>query len=165
MTTYNFYAFYTQNGTAYAGGTVTMDLYGSGTIQSSGGTAVSMGGGLYKYTYNGGAIDPIAIFKNNDSNCDTMQQAALSVTSLTVATSQLGAGSVHWTYTLNDNLGNPIQGAEIWVTTDLAGTNIICSGVTDNYGQISFWIDAGSVYVWGEKAGYNFTNPTLQVVS
>jgi len=70
----------------------------------------------------------------------------------------LGAGAITWTYTLTDaGTGAPIDGAEIWITTDSAGANIIASGITDTYGIATFTLDAGTVYVWRKKAGFNFS--------
>jgi len=78
----------------------------------------------------------------------------------------LGAGAITWTYTLTDeDTGNPIDGAEIWVSTDSAGANVIASGTTDSSGVATFYLDAGTVYVWRKKAGYNFTNPDEETVS
>ncbi len=77
-----------------------------------------------------------------------------------------GAGAIPWPYTLTDaDTGVPIDGAEVWVTTDSLGANVIASGVTDDYGVVNFMLDAGTVYVWRKKAGWNFVNPDTEVVS
>jgi hypothetical protein len=77
-----------------------------------------------------------------------------------------GTGAITWTYTLTDaDTGAPIDGAEVWVTTDGAGTNVIASGVTNTSGVVTFTLDAGAVYVWRKKAGYNFTNPDAETVA
>lgn len=82
---------------------------------------------------------------------------------------QLGgatAGAVEWTYTLTDaNTALPIEGAEIWVTTDEDGDNVVASGTTDNFGIVTFYLDAGDYYVWRKRAGYNFDNPDVETVS
>ena len=76
-----------------------------------------------------------------------------------------GAGAITWTYTLTDaDTGAPIDGAEVWVTSDSAGLYIIASGTTDDDGVVTFYLDAGTVYVWRKKAGYNFTNPDSEIV-
>lgn len=78
----------------------------------------------------------------------------------------LGAGAISWTYTLtNSATGGPIDGAAVWVTTDSAGANIIASGVTDDAGQVTFYLDAGTRYIWRSRAGYNFTNPDTEIVA
>ncbi|MEO5366054.1 MAG: SpaA isopeptide-forming pilin-related protein [Magnetococcus sp. WYHC-3] len=85
------------------------------------------------------------------------------------AYSQLGnatAGSIEWTYTLTDSVTlAPIDGAEVWVTTDSAGTNVVASGTTNASGVVTFYLDAGTYYVWSKKAGYDFSNPDTEIVS
>jgi len=77
-----------------------------------------------------------------------------------------GTGAIAWTYVLTQaGDGLPIADAEIWITTDSSGLNIIASGRTDNYGEVDFMVDAGTLYVWRKKAGYNFINPDIEVVS
>ncbi len=77
-----------------------------------------------------------------------------------------GAGVVTWTYTVTDSIsGLPIADVLVWVTTDSAGTNTIASGLTNAYGIATFYLDAGTVYVWRSKAGYDFTNPDTETVS
>ena len=86
------------------------------------------------------------------------------------AYSQLGnatAGAITWSYTLTDaDTAAPIDGAEIWVSTDSAGANIIASGTTNAAGVATFYLDSGlTVYVWRKRAGYNFVNPDTEVIS
>ena len=50
--------------------------------------------------------------------------------------------------------------ATVWVTTDESGTNVVSSGITDTNGQVVFYLDAGTYYVWREKAIWNFFTPT-----
>ena len=76
----------------------------------------------------------------------------------------LGAGAITWTYNLVDALGAAIGNAQIWVTTDAAGTIVIASDITDAFGNATFYLDPGTYYIWGEKPGYNFTNPDLEIV-
>ena len=86
-----------------------------------------------------------------------------------IAYTQLGgitAGAITWVYTLTDaDTGALIDGAAVWVTTDSAGTDVIASGMTDDSGQVTFYLDAGTRYVWRSRAGYNFTNPDVEVVA
>jgi hypothetical protein len=89
-----------------------------------------------------------------------------SIKAAVLAQAGSGTGAITWTYTLtrSDN-GLPIADAEVWVTTDLAGVNVIASGRTDQNGVLTFRLDAGPVYVWRKKTGFNFVNPDLEVVS
>jgi hypothetical protein len=77
-----------------------------------------------------------------------------------------GAGAITFVYTLTaTGTGLPIADADVWVTSDLAGLNILGSGRTTQNGKVTFYLDAGTVYVWRQKSGWNFTNPDTEVVS
>jgi hypothetical protein len=77
-----------------------------------------------------------------------------------------GAGAITWTYTLTDgDTGLPISNANVWATTDIAGANIVASDETDLNGIVTFYLDAGTIYIWRQKAGYNFNNPDIEVVA
>lgn len=77
-----------------------------------------------------------------------------------------GAGAYTFTYTVtNATTGLPIDGCEVWVTTDLAGSNIVAAGWTDTFGQVVFYLDAGSHYFWRRLSGYSFSpQPDTEVV-
>jgi hypothetical protein len=77
-----------------------------------------------------------------------------------------GAGGDGWTYTLTDSVSSqPVADAEIWATTDAAGQNTVAHDHTDENGQVVFYLAAGTYYIWGAKAGYEFDNPDTEVVS
>jgi hypothetical protein len=77
-----------------------------------------------------------------------------------------GSGAITWTYTLTDSeTGLPIADTDIWISTDIAGVNVIANQRTNQYGIASFMLDAGTVYVWRAKTGYSFTDPDTEVVS
>ncbi|HEY1409274.1 MAG TPA: hypothetical protein VF434_10045, partial [Promineifilum sp.] len=76
-----------------------------------------------------------------------------------------GSGAVEFEYTLTEEgSGNPIADADVWVTTDVAGANVVASGRTDMNGQITFYLDSGTAYFWRQKSGFNFTNPDTEIV-
>lgn len=58
----------------------------------------------------------------------------------------------------------PIEDVGVYVSTDIAGTNIIANGFTDVFGTIIFHLDPGTYYLWCYKTGYSFTNPDTEVV-
>jgi hypothetical protein len=78
-----------------------------------------------------------------------------------------GSGGTTWTYTLTDaDTAAPIAGATIWITSDLAGTTVIASGVTNASGVATFSLTNGAtIYVWRLKSGYSFVNPDQETVS
>lgn len=100
-----------------------------------------------------------------DSNVDAiLEDTSTTIPALINADS--GAGAISWTYTLTDSDdGTPIDGAEVWVTTDAAGVNVIASGTTNSSGIVNFMLDAGSYYFWRKRSGYNFVNPDIESVT
>jgi hypothetical protein len=77
-----------------------------------------------------------------------------------------GSGAISLTYSLTSAVdASAIVGADVWVTSDEAGNNVLASGQTDSNGQVTFQLDAGTVYVWRQKPGWNFTNPDTETVA
>jgi len=75
------------------------------------------------------------------------------------------AGAVTWIYTLTSSVdGTAVVGAEVWVTSDEGGDNLLASGVTDSDGKVTFYLDEGTVYVWRQKPGWDFDNPDEDTV-
>jgi hypothetical protein len=75
-------------------------------------------------------------------------------------------GAITWTYNVTNTVsGNPIADTDVWITTDIGGVNVIASGKTDQNGDVTFYLDAGTVYVWRQKSGFNFENPDTEVIS
>lgn len=110
------------------------------------------------------AVPPTAQEIREEMDDHSTKLANLDVTISSRAT--LGAGAISWQYTLTDSeSGLPLADVDVWITTDLAGSNVIASGQTDQNGQITFLLDASTIYVWRQKTGYNFTNPDTEVVS
>lgn len=77
-----------------------------------------------------------------------------------------GAGAIAFTYTLTSTLDNsPVPDAAVWATADSGGTMILASGRTDNSGEVTFYLDPGTVYIWRAKRGWTFANPDTETVS
>lgn len=76
-----------------------------------------------------------------------------------------GSGAVAWTYTLTNSVtALPIAGAQVWATTDAAGANLVASGTTDAFGQVVFFLDPGTYYIWSQRAGYTFNSPDQEII-
>jgi hypothetical protein len=77
-----------------------------------------------------------------------------------------GGGALMFVYTLTNQLDStPIADADVWVSTDSAGVNVVASGRTDAFGNVTFYLDAGTYYLWRQKTGWNFVNPDIETVS
>lgn len=79
-------------------------------------------------------------------------------------TLNLGTGLVAWDYTLTDGV-DPIDNALVWVTTDAAGTDFVCSGYTNATGIVTFNLNPGTYYIWRQKSGWAFADPDTEVVA
>lgn len=81
------------------------------------------------------------------------------------------SGAVEYTYTLTA-LGLPVGDADVWISTDLAGKNVIWRGTTDIFGVARDvknnkpLLDPGTYYIWIQKSGYTpYSYPDIEVVS
>lgn len=80
--------------------------------------------------------------------------------------SAAGSGAIAYSITVEDENNDPIDGVEVWITTDSAGSNVIAGTLaTDAMGLATFMLDAGTYYIWRQASGFNFTNPVAITVS
>ena len=79
--------------------------------------------------------------------------------------SAMGSGDTLFTYTVtySDDV-TPIPDVRVLVSTDTARDNLIASGVTNNFGEVQFQLDAGTYYFWKRKAGFAFSEVPDTVV-
>jgi hypothetical protein len=85
---------------------------------------------------------------------------------LTMTESVLGPGMLTCIWTQKDEESTPMVGVSVWITTDVAGTDVIAGIlVTNASGKATFMLDADTYYVWRHKSGYTFTNPQTWSVS
>ena len=183
-----FLAFYSRdNGTGLEGLSVTVDVYSPENIKIiSGANALPMGEGLYSYTLNQASVtlkgEYLAIFKTDSIHATQMHIPSLwvvgraGVENLDVPISSRLAGSAipddeetpqkEWTYTLTypDGL-RPITGANIWISKDPTGQQIMASALTNHEGKVRFILPVGEIFVWRRKSGFRFGNPDKEVVA
>ena len=71
-----------------------------------------------------------------------------------------GSGADQVTITINDQSGDPIADADVWITSDAAGTNVVAGTLqTNSDGEALFLLDDGaSYYLWAQKDGQNSRN-------
>jgi len=74
----------------------------------------------------------------------------------------MGAGAASVTVTLHDDHGAPIADADVWITNDAAGLNVVAGTLqTNSLGSVTFMLDAGVTYYrFAQKDGFMFSNPT-----
>ena len=112
------------------------------------------------------ATDAITAAKIAADAIGASELATDAVAAIAAAVHLAGAGAITFTYTLTLAAdSSAIADADVWVTSDEAGNTLVASGETDENGQVVFYLDAGTYYVWRQKAGYNFTNPDTETVS
>jgi len=82
------------------------------------------------------------------------------------------SGTIAFTYTITNSItGVPIEGVRVWITTDLAGINIVWVGDSDVFGVARDdatnlpVLDVGTYYFWRQRAGFIFDDPDIEVVS
>lgn len=98
---------------------------------------------------------------------DTGETSAVSgsVVQLSQVGGAVGSGSRLYTETVTvDSV--PVQDVDAWVTTDDEGTVVVAGTLkTDVNGQVTFALDPGTYYIWLQKDGLCFSNPTTVTVS
>lgn len=135
-----------------------------GAFAGSAGTKAEISDGWYSYTATAGEADTVGPVAVKVTGSGAVQQ------NLEYVVKQRTAGAIEYTYTVTDG-SDPIEGVDVWVTTDLAGANVIWLGVTDASGVARDlndekpFLDAGTYFFWSQKAGYSFSNPDTEVVS
>ena len=119
---------------------------------------------LYSTQWPVTSLMPYNVIVKNHSSGSVLGNAAFNT--YDILTSNVGAGGVETTIAIDDPDGTPLQGVEVWITTDVSGSNTVAgSAYTDNFGQATFYLDAGTYYVWKQKPGYEFSNPASITVS
>lgn len=84
---------------------------------------------------------------------------------LNTASSLAGTGSTAYTNTITDTGSNPLDGVEVWITSDSGGAATVASTTTNTLGAFTVYLDPGTYYLWLAKGGYNFGNPTTITVT
>jgi len=90
-----------------------------------------------------------------------------------IAATVFPAGAISYTYTLtNSTTLLPVEGAEVWFSTDNPAVNIVWKGDTDVFGVARDvlgnlpQLDAGVYFIWAQLAGYSANAwPDIETVS
>jgi len=76
-------------------------------------------------------------------------------------TSVTGAGSITAKLIVKDVNQRVLPNVACWISTDADGGDIVAGTLyTDASGQVVFYLDAGTYYLWQQRSGFTFTNPT-----
>ena len=109
--------------------------------------------GWYEYTFTAG-------------ECDTVGPLALKVTgpgaiqqNLNYFVKSAVIAAYDITYTVTDSVTtNPIEGVDVWISTDAGGSNVIWAGRTDTFGVARAvadntlpFLEAGTYYFWNQQ--------------
>lgn len=137
-----------------------------GAFAASAGTKAEIGSGWYKYLSTTGEADTVGPVAIKVTHASTIQQ------NLEYVVEQRTISSIEFIYTvINSVTSAPIEGVQVWITVDSAGNNVIWYGVTDssgiardNDGNLPR-LDAGTVYIFRQKAGFIFSDPDQETVS
>lgn len=133
-----------------------------GAFGAGNGSKSELGNGWYLYTTSVNESSILGALALRVTGSGVVQQNLL----FGVVRMDAGPGAIAWTYTLTSSVdASPIESAQVWVTTDAGGSSVIASGYTDASGQVTFYLDAGTYYIWRQKSGWDFMNPDTEVVS
>jgi len=82
------------------------------------------------------------------------------------------AGAIPFTYIVTDDITHlPIDGVDVWFSTDNPAINIVWKGNTDTFGVARDVygnlpnLDVGVYFVWRQKTNYLFIDPDTEVIS
>lgn len=148
-------------------GAFTLNISKNGGIFTpSTGVKAEIGNGWYSYVLSAAETNTLGPLSIRVTGAGCIQQ------NLEYVVLWRNAGAISYTYTVTDPVTLlPIDGVEVWATTDIAGVNVVWCGNTDAFGIARDddgylpWLDAGTYYFWCQLAGYTFSNPDTEVVS
>lgn len=137
-----------------------------GAFASGAGTKSEISNGWYSYEFDIGELDTVGPLSVRVTGTGCVQQnLAYNVISGVV-------GAIEFTYTITNSVTLlPIEGVEVWFTTDIGGQNVVWKGDTDAFGVARDdnenlpMLDVGTYYVWRQKTGFVFADPDIEVVS
>lgn len=156
------------NEVAGLGGAFTVQISkAGGALAASGGDKAEIGLGFYSY-------NALAAEANTPGPVSLVVTGAGAVQqNLEYVVKARTAGAILWPYQVTNSVTTlPIEGVEVWFTTDLAGANVVWYGVTNalgyakDVGDSDPWLDAGTYYVWKQHALFSDDdNPDTEVVA
>jgi len=113
------------------------------------------GTGQYRWFYESTAGDGLQSFRANLSNAPNDFRATRVFTAVPQASGVSGPGTIQTPIQVLDKSNNPVSNANVWITTDQAGSNVIAGTLTTKYNGITdpFLLWPGTYYYWAQKYG------------
>ncbi len=124
--------------------------------------------GHYEYTLTAAECDTIGPLGVRVTGAGCIQQ------NLEYVVQQRNAGCLEFTYTVTNSVTLlPEPDAEVWITTDAAGTHVIWNGITDaagvardDFGNLPCLDAPNTYYFWKHHVGLiDNDNPDVELVS
>ena len=105
-------------------------------------------------------------YSDGDSTRTVIEQFSFKVEKMKTAIG-VGSGSNDITLTVTNSDGDPVAEASVYVTSDLAGQNVVAGPVLTDVSGVTptLKLAAGTYYSWSEHADFTFTNPQSFTVS
>lgn len=145
-------------GSVSVGSLSTAALAQFATVDTGASTGVS--GSVVALANGGVALTTAAVQQAAEDALTAQGYTTALATTLGTLSSQTGSGALAKVVTITDAVSNPIAGAQIWITTDVAGLNVHAGTLTtDSFGKVTFYGDAGTYYAWVDAPNYNESNP------
>lgn len=132
---------------------------------AAGGTNTEIGNGWYSYLATALEADTLGPVAIRVTGAGAVQQ------NLEYVVKQRTPNATAITITIKDVNNNVIEGAEVFICSDSAGTNVIWTGDSDSLGVARDdnselpYLDNGTYFVFAQKSSTSFSNPTTIVVS
>lgn len=100
-----------------------------------------------------GSNNLVAMFATNPEEGENLDVKVSTLKSV-------GPGGISYPVTVLDISNNPIEGAQVWITTDPGGRNTIAGTlISDSTGTVTFELPAGNYFLWRIATGFMFPNP------
>lgn len=134
-----------------------------GAFAGSAGTKAEIGNGWYTYLATVGEADTVGPVAIRVTGAGAVQQ------NLEYVIKQRPSSAMARNYQVRTSSGVAIAGADIYISTDLAGSSVIWFGKSDAQGYARDYqgdkpiLDAGTYYFWVSHPSYTFSVPDTEV--
>ncbi|MEM6362817.1 MAG: hypothetical protein AAF745_00210 [Planctomycetota bacterium] len=160
------------DGTVTGTPTWALVIDGAESVAATGGTVVS--GSLWEFDLaipeaaaigKSARVRIAAIVDGNNKKID-FHSAIATVLTKGYNLGDAGPADETQRYIVKSDIGNRVDGAEVWVTSDLAGQNMVAGILTTNdQGYVDLRLAPGETYyIWRQHEDYTFTNPVAFTV-